>query len=238
MSSGFSIRVGCDLVAVEDVERALERYGDRYLERVFGMRPVTGEASPPARTLAGRFAVKEAVAKAIGVGDRPFPWTDVQIVSDTHGRPRVVLEGVVAGYAREVGLVDWDVSVTHEGNFAMAVLTGIASSGGGPGSMDVLSDVADVRASDGVRDERMSDRMHDVENRVRVAVAEVVGGRIDADRIGESDDLFAAGVTSHQTVQIMLALEDEFDVEFPDTMLTRSTFTSIDSMVRAVGELS
>ena len=52
-----------------------------------------------------------------------------------------------------------------------------------------------------------------------------------------NDDLYNAGLTSLATVGLMLALEDEFDVEFTDAMLSRKTFSSIDSIMEAVEEL-
>ncbi|MGV9480984.1 acyl carrier protein, partial [Gordonia aichiensis] len=51
------------------------------------------------------------------------------------------------------------------------------------------------------------------------------------------DDLFAVGLTSHASVNVMLALEDEFDIEFPDEALKRATFSSIQSMAEVVGKL-
>jgi acyl carrier protein len=55
--------------------------------------------------------------------------------------------------------------------------------------------------------------------------------------IGDSDDLYALGLTSHASVELMLALEDEFDVEFPERMLKRSTFESISSLHEALREI-
>jgi acyl carrier protein len=64
-------------------------------------------------------------------------------------------------------------------------------------------------------------------------------GRLTKDpaAIGEDDDLYQAGLTSHASVNVMLALEGEFDVEFPDHMLKRSVFESINSMKGALTEL-
>ena len=76
-----------------------------------------------------------------------------------------------------------------------------------------------------------------VEVRVREAVATALAGKVEVDVLGAEDDLFDAGMTSHQTVQVMLAVEDEFDVEFPDESLNRSTFSSIRSMIDALGTL-
>ena len=59
----------------------------------------------------------------------------------------------------------------------------------------------------------------------------------DAVELPEAADLYQAGMTSHASVNVMLALEGEFDVEFPDTMLKRSSFESIAAIATAIGEL-
>ncbi len=59
----------------------------------------------------------------------------------------------------------------------------------------------------------------------------------DADALPLDADLYQAGMTSHASVNVMLALEDHFDVEFPDRMLTRSVFESIASIAAALEEL-
>ncbi|MGH9088178.1 MAG: acyl carrier protein [Acidimicrobiales bacterium] len=61
---------------------------------------------------------------------------------------------------------------------------------------------------------------------------------VDAAAIGADDDLFRAGMTSHASVNVMLAVEDTFDVEFPEVMLRKSTFSSIRAIAESVGELS
>lgn len=58
--------------------------------------------------------------------------------------------------------------------------------------------------------------------------------RTDVSAMAEEDDLFAAGMTSHANINVMLALEDAFDIEFPEAMLHRSTFESIASIREAV----
>ncbi len=60
---------------------------------------------------------------------------------------------------------------------------------------------------------------------------------VDVDELSDEADLYQAGMTSHASVNVMLALEDRFDVEFPDRMLKRSVFESIKSIAAAVGEL-
>jgi acyl carrier protein len=61
---------------------------------------------------------------------------------------------------------------------------------------------------------------------------------VDVATIGDEDDLYQAGLTSHATVNVMLALEDELDVEFPESMLRKSTFESIFAIRTALSELN
>jgi acyl carrier protein len=60
---------------------------------------------------------------------------------------------------------------------------------------------------------------------------------VDVDSLDDGDDLFQAGMSSHASVSLMLALEDTFDVEFPDQMLTRQVFSSVSEMAAAVDML-
>lgn len=60
---------------------------------------------------------------------------------------------------------------------------------------------------------------------------------VDVDTLGDGDDLFAAGMSSHASVNLMLALEDTFDVEFPDAMLKRTVFESVDGIASAISSL-
>ena len=79
--------------------------------------------------------------------------------------------------------------------------------------------------------------MSSVSSRVRDVV--VTHGKIvqDLAKIGDTDNLYAAGMTSHASVNVMLAVENEFDVEFPDSQLRRSTFESIDSICQVLSTL-
>jgi acyl carrier protein len=61
---------------------------------------------------------------------------------------------------------------------------------------------------------------------------------VDVDTLGDDADLYQAGMTSHASVNLMLALESDFDVEFPDRMLKRSVFESLSSIAAAVQELT
>jgi acyl carrier protein len=73
--------------------------------------------------------------------------------------------------------------------------------------------------------------------RIRQILSEHARLPVDASTLADEDDLYDAGMTSHASVQVMLALEEAFDVEFPDAMLTRSVFKSISSISAAIGRL-
>jgi acyl carrier protein len=72
---------------------------------------------------------------------------------------------------------------------------------------------------------------------IRRIIAEHGRLSVDAGELNPDSDLYHAGMTSHASVNVMLALEDHFDIEFPDRMLTRSVFESISAIERALEEL-
>ena len=80
------------------------------------------------------------------------------------------------------------------------------------------------------------------EAEITTRVREVIRGHarlpVDVDELADDADLFQAGMTSHASVTVMLALEETFDLEFPDSMLTRKMFESVASITGAVGTLT
>ena len=78
----------------------------------------------------------------------------------------------------------------------------------------------------------------DTKLEIRRVLSEHARLPVDVDTLSDDADLFASGMTSHASVNLMLALEDAFDLEFPDRMLTRAVFDSIASISAAIGELS
>ena len=76
------------------------------------------------------------------------------------------------------------------------------------------------------------------EETIRRVLAEHARLESDAAAVGLNDDLYTAGMTSHASVNVMLGLEDAFDIEFPDEMLRRGTFESISTISAAVGSLA
>lgn len=123
----MTVRVGTDLIEIERIGRALERY-ERFRERCFteAERAYCDSRPNPAQSYAGRFAGKEAVGKALGFGvARAFAWKDVEIVG--RPKPSVRLYGRVAAWAERVGATEIDLSMTHSRELAQAVA--IASHG-------------------------------------------------------------------------------------------------------------
>jgi holo-[acyl-carrier protein] synthase len=115
------VKVGVDLIEIERIRRALERYPG-FRERCFteAERAYCDSRKNPAQSYAGRFAGKEAVGKALGFGvARAFAWRDVEIV----GRPKpgVRLHGRLAAWAERLGAGEIDVSMTHSRELASAV---------------------------------------------------------------------------------------------------------------------
>jgi len=118
------LTTGVDLVEISRIERMLTRYGDRFLERVFTPAEILYCRARPAE-LAARFAAKEAVSKALGVGVRMIArdginWRDVEVIGDMRGKPLVCLHGRAAERAGELGLTEWAVSLSHTREQAIA----------------------------------------------------------------------------------------------------------------------
>ncbi len=119
--------IGTDLIEIERVAAALERFGERFVDRILGPQERARYDARRARSarrglayLATRFAAKEAVSKAIGLGLRsPMTWRAVEILNAPSGKPKVVAHGALADFlhARRLRL---SVSVTDEQTMAMA----------------------------------------------------------------------------------------------------------------------
>ena len=112
------IRTGVDIVEIERVERVMARSSQRFLDRIFTPQE---QAYCQARlpSLAGRFAVKEAVAKALGTGIGEITWVDIEIVADELGRPELVLHGAAKRLSDQLGLVEWSISLSHTNSHAI-----------------------------------------------------------------------------------------------------------------------
>ena len=120
------LAVGVDLVEIARVERAVERGGETFLRRIFTAAEVAYCRGRPAE-LAARFAAKEAVSKALGVGMRMLAldginWRDVEVTGDIRGKPVIHLTGRAAKRATELGIDEWAVSLSHSRENAIAMV--------------------------------------------------------------------------------------------------------------------
>jgi holo-[acyl-carrier protein] synthase len=118
------IGIGVDVVDLARFERAASRT-PALLERLF----TTAEGSLPLRSLAGRFAAKEALIKAIG-DSTGVRWHDMEVVSNELGNPSFVLHNAVAGIIRERGIDTIHLSMSHDAGIAVAYVV-VESTGQG-----------------------------------------------------------------------------------------------------------
>ncbi len=116
--------VGVDLIEVARIQQLVARYGERFLLRVFTEEELAycRGRSPE---LAARFAAKEAVSKALGVGIQHqdgVAWREIQVVADARGKPGIALSGTAARRAGELGLSTFALSLSHTREYAIAML--------------------------------------------------------------------------------------------------------------------
>ena len=76
-----------------------------------------------------------------------------------------------------------------------------------------------------------------VQERVRAVLKQNALLQADIESLADDADLYVAGLTSHATVNLMLALEEAFDIEFPDSLLRRRTFSSVNAIAQSLGEI-
>lgn len=116
-----TITTGIDVIEIDRIGAAVERWGDRFLHRIY----TDGEIAycrGRTQSLAGRFAAKEAASKALGVGIRTLKWRDIEVLRGPMGKPRVLLHGKAADIAAALGLTQFEVSITHSNTDAIALV--------------------------------------------------------------------------------------------------------------------
>ncbi|MDQ3779932.1 MAG: holo-ACP synthase [Chloroflexota bacterium] len=119
-----AVAVGIDIIEIARIQRTLDDFGDRFLRRVFTERERERYGARVSE-LAARFAAKEATSKALGTGIRGIRWREMEIVSNRRGKPVLVLHGQAAARATQLGLLAFDVSLTHSRTDAMAFVVGL-----------------------------------------------------------------------------------------------------------------
>jgi holo-[acyl-carrier protein] synthase len=122
----MTLSAGVDIVELDRIRRALDRYGERFLVRIYTREEIVryGERLPE---LAARFAAKEAISKALGVGINHMSahgigWREVEVLPDPLGKPVVRLSGRARQLAEEQGLREWTISLSHGRDYAVAMV--------------------------------------------------------------------------------------------------------------------
>src|SRR4051812_8118897 len=116
------VGTGIDITEVERIQQAIDRFGRRFLERVYTEREIAYCQSKKnsAERFAARFAAKEAAMKAIGTGLRQgVTWHDVEVTREPGGRPTILFTGRAADFATKLGMQRVALSITHTEQTAM-----------------------------------------------------------------------------------------------------------------------
>jgi holo-[acyl-carrier protein] synthase len=117
--------IGVDLVECARIQHSLDRFGDRFLHRVFTDGEIAYSMSMkfPARHLAARFAAKEAVSKAFGTGiGKAMGWRDIDVQKKPSGEPFLVLSGGAKELAKRRGLNSALITLSHAEHHAVAMI--------------------------------------------------------------------------------------------------------------------
>jgi len=114
---------GVDLAEIGRIQQSVERYGNRFLDRVFTVaeQAYCLRKRNAAESLAARFAAKEAGAKALGTGiSHGVRWLEIEVVREPSGRPTIQFHGRAAQIAERLGVANAALSITHTASLAMA----------------------------------------------------------------------------------------------------------------------
>lgn len=120
----MKIQTGIDLLEIQRIRDALSRHGERFLERIYTPAELR-LCGGCVEALAGRFAAKEAVSKALGCGIGEIRWKEIEILADDTRAPKLHLHGAAAQRAGALGLADWSVSISHSREHAVAVVAAV-----------------------------------------------------------------------------------------------------------------
>ena len=118
-------RVGADLVRVSAITESIEAFGDRFISRVFSPHEIgicLEQSATAAQRFAARFAAKEATLKVLSRPDVGIDWRSIEVRRGGDGSCDMVLYGCALSIAQARGIASWSVSLSHEGEYAIAVV--------------------------------------------------------------------------------------------------------------------
>ncbi|MEI7459887.1 MAG: holo-ACP synthase [Pirellula sp.] len=129
VAPGNLISIGTDIIECVRIAQMIEKHGEVFLQRVFTQKEIQYCSSRKAANqhYAGRWAAKEAVLKVLGTGwAKGILWTDVEVVNQVSGAPTLVMTGKAAEIARELGIREVMITISHCRAYATAFATGVA----------------------------------------------------------------------------------------------------------------
>lgn len=115
------VGIGCDIIEIERIARAIKR--ESFIQRVFTAKEAAycqSRGQQAAASFAARFAAKEAVLKALGIGLREGTLQEIAVANDALGKPLVQLSGHFAALSRQLGVKNIQISLSHSRDFAVA----------------------------------------------------------------------------------------------------------------------
>lgn len=121
----MEMAVGIDVIVISRVQKVLDKHPERFLRRVYTPEEVAF-CRGRVPELAARFAAKEAVMKALGTGARGLAWREIEVLPNRRGKPLVYLHGLAKARGDKIGMRGIDISLTHEGDLAIAAVVGMA----------------------------------------------------------------------------------------------------------------
>lgn len=124
----MSLATGVDLVDIQRLQGVIDRYGERFLRRIFTDRELE-EVGKNTASLAARFAAKEAVAKALGCGIGVVNWREIEVLRGAQREPRLVLHGSAQRIAHGLNLTEWSLSLSHTFSLAIAMVVATGKEG-------------------------------------------------------------------------------------------------------------
>jgi holo-[acyl-carrier protein] synthase len=113
------LATGVDIIEISRVRGVLERFGQRFLDRVYTPNEIAFCRDRPPN-LAARFAAKEATMKALGSGVRGIGWKDIEVIRHPSGAPSIKLHGRAKARAERLGVKEISVSLSHSRDYAVA----------------------------------------------------------------------------------------------------------------------
>lgn len=123
------VKIGTDICQINRVTSAYKRHGKRFLQRVLTRKEikyVTSDKKNLINRLAGRIAAKEATTKVLGTGFKGVYFKEIEILRENTGAPKLILHKRADKIAKKKGLHNFEVSISHEKDFAIAIVVALS----------------------------------------------------------------------------------------------------------------